>query len=120
MLTVRAILKDGEVKFVDKFNQPEGEQKILITFWDADTTIFNDVTTHEMLKAFSSAHFKLSKNEIAVLKLAQRGLTNEQIAEQMNLGNGTVRNHMSSVYEKLKVNNRAGAIAKAIKFGLLD
>jgi DNA-binding NarL/FixJ family response regulator len=120
MLTVRAILKDGEVKFVDKFNQPNGEQKVLITFLDADTTIFNDVTTREMLKTFSGAYFRLSKKEIAVLRLAQQGLTNEQIADQLGLGNGTVRNYMSSVYEKLKVNNRAGAIAKAIEFNLLD
>ena len=120
MLTVRATLKDGIITFVDKIDLPEDEQKILITFLDDSTTVFEDLSNRDVLKIVSSARFNLSKREIDVLKLAREGFTNEKIADQLGLGRGTVRNYLSSVYEKLKVNNRTSAITKAIEFGLLD
>jgi LuxR family maltose regulon positive regulatory protein len=120
MLTVRATLRDGVITFVDKIDVPANEQKILVTFLDDDTTIFEDLSHRDVMKIVSSARFNLSDREIEVLRLAQQGMTNEKIGEKLEIGHGTVRNYLSSIYEKLKVENRTSAIAKALELGLLD
>jgi LuxR family transcriptional regulator, maltose regulon positive regulatory protein len=121
MLTLRATLRDNIVTFIDPVDLPyKGEQQILVTFLDSNTTIFQDLSQREVAKLVSNARFGLSDREIEVLKLARQGLTNDQIGDQLEIGQGTVRNYLSSVYEKLKVNNRTGAISKAIEHGLLD
>jgi len=121
MLTVRAIIRDGQVEFIDKVNLL-GEHRILITFLEPDinSLLFSEHDHHEVMKAVSSFKYGLSEREFEVLKLMQQGLTNEQIADSLEIGNGTVRNYTSSIYEKLKVNNRTSAISKAIEVGLLE
>ena len=121
MLTVRATINDGEIEFTEEINLT-GEQKVLVTFLDIDVTsvLFPEHDHQEGIKSVGKLHFGLSDREIEVLKLAQQGLTNEQIGEKLEIGHGTVRNYISGVYEKLKVNNRTGAISKALELGLLE
>ena len=47
------------------------------------------------------------------------GKTNAEIAEKLFVTTRTVKNYLSSVYELLKVHNRAQAIAVAVKKGLI-
>ena len=121
MLTVRAILKDNAVTFLENIDLPAGtKHQILVTFLDKNLTEFGDLSQQDLLKMVDNLRFSLSDREIAVLRLARQGMTNEQIADELELGSGTVRNYLSSIYEKLKVSNRTGAIAKAIEHGLLE
>ena len=73
----------------------------------------------EMRKARESQHAAafadLTPQELAVLALVSEGLTNRQIAIRLYLGEGTVRNYVSSVLAKLEVSNRAEAAAYAVK-----
>ena len=64
-------------------------------------------------------HFDLSQREIEVLSLAENGFTNKVIAEKMELGEGTIRNYLSSCYKKLSAKNRIEAIKKAKHYGLI-
>lgn len=66
------------------------------------------------------AHFSLAQREVQVLSLAENGLTNKAISEKMKLGEGTIRNYLSSCYKKLGVRNRIEAVQKAKQFGLLS
>jgi DNA-binding CsgD family transcriptional regulator len=121
VLTVRATIKDNAVTFPEGIDLPEGiEQHVLVTFLDESMTEFGDLSQQDLLKMVSNVRFSLSDREIQILRLTRDGMTNEQIGEKLEIGHGTVRNYLSSVYEKLKVNNRTGAIAKAIELGLLD
>ena len=49
----------------------------------------------------------LTGREIEICKLVARGLSNEQIAKLLFLSEGTVKNHISTVYKKSGVQNRA-------------
>lgn len=60
----------------------------------------------------------LTKSEIQILLLVSKGLTNKQIAESLQLSDGTVRNYVSSIIEKLKVSNRTEAATYAHKHKL--
>jgi len=66
----------------------------------------------------SAAFAMLSQQEQRVLALIAAGHTNRQIAQDLHLGEGTVRNYVSSVLGKLGVANRAEAAAYATKHNL--
>lgn len=51
----------------------------------------------------------LSAQERRVLALVAEGKTNKEIAEQMGLSDKTVKNYLSNVFEKLKINRRSQA-----------
>jgi DNA-binding NarL/FixJ family response regulator len=56
--------------------------------------------------------FNLSEREIEIALMLNDGFTNRQIASALKLSDGTARNYISSIYEKLGVENRATAIAR--------
>ncbi len=68
----------------------------------------------------ASAFSDLTQQEMHVLKLVSEGRTNRQIAEMLYLGEGTVRNYVSSILSKLNVRNRAEAAAYAVEHNLKD
>ena len=61
----------------------------------------------------------LSERETMVLKLLCHGMSNKQIAEELNISEYTVKNHMANILRKLEVNDRTQAIVFAIKNGFL-
>jgi len=62
----------------------------------------------------------LSPREMEVLILVGKGLTNHQIAEQLVVTKGTVKTYLQRILEKLHLENRAEAMAYALKRGLID
>lgn len=68
----------------------------------------------------ASAFAELTQQEMHVLQLVSEGQTNRQIAEMLFLGEGTVRNYVSSILSKLNVRNRAEAAAYAVEHNLKD
>ena len=62
----------------------------------------------------------LTDQELKVLSLIARGRTNKEIASFLHLGEGTVRNYVSSIFGKLNLSNRAEATAYAVRHNLDD
>lgn len=61
----------------------------------------------------------LSERERDVLRLLGEGLDNAQIAERLHLGTTTVKHHVSSLLDKLGVQNRVQAAVYAVRQGLV-
>jgi DNA-binding NarL/FixJ family response regulator len=61
----------------------------------------------------------LNERELEILALLADGATNSQIAEQLHLSQGTVRNLVSSILAKLDVEDRTQAAVFALKHGLI-
>jgi len=60
----------------------------------------------------------LTAREREILTHLARGLDNKQIAGKLHIGNKTVRNHITNIYDKLGVSTRAQAIIKARNAGI--
>ena len=61
----------------------------------------------------------LSEREREVLDLIAQGATNPEIAKRLFLSPHTVKEHTSTLYRKLKVRNRAEAVQRAQRLGLI-
>ena len=68
----------------------------------------------------ASAFAILSQQENHVLILVSEGKTNREIAKSLFLGEGTVRNYVSSILSKLGASNRAEAAAYAVEHNLKE
>jgi two-component system response regulator DevR len=66
----------------------------------------------------ATAFSMLSEQERRVLALVAKGKTNHEIAQGLHLGEGTVRNYVSNILDKLDVANRAEAASYATKHNL--
>jgi NarL family two-component system response regulator LiaR len=60
----------------------------------------------------------LTEREMDVLRLVAQGLTNQEIAEALVIGVGTVRTHVSNILAKLHLANRTQAALYALREGL--
>jgi DNA-binding NarL/FixJ family response regulator len=63
---------------------------------------------------------QLTEREEDVLKLLAAGLSNKDIAAQLALSEGTVKNHISVILNKLHANDRTQAVLTALRRGLVD
>lgn len=61
---------------------------------------------------------RLTEREMDVLRLIGHGFSNADIADRLNLSEGTVRNHVSTIFAKLEIKDRTQAAIIAIKYGL--
>ncbi|MBP1468179.1 response regulator transcription factor [Candidatus Chloroploca sp. M-50] len=59
----------------------------------------------------------LTSREIEILDCIARGLSNKEIASELNISSQTVKNHITSILSKLQVNDRTMAVIYAIKRG---
>ncbi len=64
--------------------------------------------------------FDLSSRELQVVRLASRGLSNPEIANELFLARGTVKAYMATALSKLGARNRVEAVMIAARAGLLD
>lgn len=62
----------------------------------------------------------LSDREKEILKLITHGMANAEIAKTLFLSEGTVRNYVSSILEKLEVDDRTQAAVFALRYGLVE
>lgn len=62
----------------------------------------------------------LSRRESQVLKLLTDGLSNRLIASELVLGQETVKTHLRNIYKKPQVNDRAQAVAVALRRGIVS
>jgi DNA-binding NarL/FixJ family response regulator len=59
--------------------------------------------------------YGLSGREQEILELMVKGLIKKEVAEKLGVSFHTVNNHLRSIYEKLHVHTRGGAVAKALR-----
>ncbi len=61
----------------------------------------------------------LTARKIEILSMVAEGLTNRQIAQKLDRSEQTVKNHMTELFIRLKVKNRAEAVYRGVSLGIL-
>jgi LuxR family maltose regulon positive regulatory protein len=77
------------------------------------------LTTPELLPIKNILVEPLSQRELEVLKLIAQGLSNRDIGARLFLALDTVKGHNRKIFDKLQVQSRTEAIARARELGLL-
>ncbi len=80
-------------------------------------TIYDPELVRNMVNATDNP---LTDQEMTVLKAAENGETTKEIAEQLYLSSGTIRNYLSAIFSKLGVHNRLEAVNLAKENKWLD
>ena len=94
------------------------------TFAEGMLDAIRDVHAGEMLfddelVARLSAARPLSPRELSVLELISRGLSNKEIQAALSMAEGTLKNHLKRIFDKLAVGDRTQAVLVAVKRGLI-
>ena len=89
-----------------------------------DAMLDPSVTGQVLAKLRATTRFEafsdLTDQEVKVLALIAQGKTNKEVAASLHLGEGTIRNYVSSIFSKLNLSNRAEATAYAVRHNLDD
>lgn len=67
----------------------------------------------------SPKHRTPTRRELETLRVCAQGYSVQAAAERLGVAQGTVKNHLQSVYRKLEVGNRTEATMAALRLGLL-
>lgn len=123
--TIFAALQAGARGYVLKGVEHEDLLRAIISVGHGEA-IFSPSVAKKVIDYFSSARHTvlmdafpdLTKREFELLTMLTQGLSNSEIAERLALSPKTVRNHISNIFSKLQVADRAEAILRAREAGL--
>lgn len=65
----------------------------------------------------SQIHGSLSERELQIVELVAGGLTNQEIAEELEISKRTVDNHISNILTKTATGNRVALVRWALQWG---
>ena len=99
--------------------EPRLTRKVLAEF-SRLASAHNGQTSSKNSLPTESLPAPLTERELEVLKALARGFSNREIADELVITEGTVKNHVSSVIDKLGVRDRTQAILKGQDLGLID
>lgn len=112
---VRDLLKAGISGYILKDDDYVSRIEKILRDLAAGELYFSTQAYEALAKATrqESEQETLTEREREILRLADRGLRNPQIAQALHLSPGTVRNHLSAIYRKLDVSGRQEALIVA-------
>ncbi|VGO23065.1 response regulator [Pontiella sulfatireligans] len=77
------------------------------------------IVVEQLRKPAPTEEFNLSGREIEVLEKLAEGLAVKEIADVLNISVGTTGFHLTNIYKKLHVQSQTGAVAKALRSGII-
>jgi DNA-binding NarL/FixJ family response regulator len=113
---VRRAREKGASAFVHKQIDPQALAPILRQVLESDEfrAVGIGADTNQL-----AAEAGMTKKEQLVLDALARGLSNQQIAQELWVTEQTVKFHLSNIYRKLEVRNRTEAAQHALRRGLV-
>jgi two-component system, NarL family, response regulator LiaR len=120
-------IRSGAAGYLLKDTPPEGLVEAIVGTASGKSFVDPDVAG-KLLSSYSEqtapkklpTNFQLSDREKEIITFLASGLSNADIAQQLYLTEGTVRNYTSEIFKKLGVSDRTQAAVWALRFGLVD
>jgi len=119
-------LKAGAIGYLLKHSAPEDVLQALRQAYRGETALHPAIARMVLDELHRPSTPKqprtsdpLSERELEVLRLVARGMSNQEIADTLIVGEATVRSHVSSVLRKLQLASRTQAALFALREGLV-
>jgi len=119
-------LKAGALGYLLKHSAPEEVLHAIRQAYHGETVLHPAIARMVLQELHRPASAKqprisdpLSERELEVLRLSARGMSNQEIAHALVVGEATVRSHVSSVLRKLQLASRTQAALYALREGLV-
>lgn len=121
--SLREALACGALGFMVKHDPPERLVQLL-RLAAAGQPVFSATPTLRLAEDFTARrppadYVPLTERQLEVLRLASQGQSNEAIGRRLRCTPDNVKKHMAAIFERLDANDRASAVAIAIRAGLL-
>ena len=121
---VREVIKVGVEGYLLKEEAPDIVTKAVHSIHKGSTWFSQPIVEKLVQWQFGAKsdydEVKLTKREKEILGLVAKGFDNEKIATVLGLAEQTIRNYVSTIYEKIDVHTRAEAVVWAIEGGFGD
>jgi NarL family two-component system response regulator LiaR len=118
-------LKAGALGYLLKHSAPEEVLQAIRQAHRGETVLHPSIARMVLQELNRPAEIKqprttepLSERELEVLRLVARGMSNQDIADTLVVGEATVRSHVSSILRKLQLASRTQAALYALREGL--
>ena len=118
-------LKEGASGYILKDAEPAAIASSIMSVLSGERVMAGAVANRvlDMLTGSSTPkefYDGLTAREVEILKLMAKGQANKQIAFNLKISEKTVRNHISHIYEKLQIYDRAQAVLYAVRKALVE
>jgi DNA-binding NarL/FixJ family response regulator len=112
-----ASMNAGASGFVSK---TAGLEEIIGAIYSAHRSPLS-FTSKGLVRAVNSRIFKgtLTTRELEIVAKLPTGLNGEELAKELFITESTLKTHLGSIYRKLQVRNRSGAVSEAKRRGLI-
>ena len=116
-------LQAGADGYILKSAEPDELRNAIIQVQEG-MAVLSPQVTRQVIQALQregnqEAEPLLSERELEVLRCLAEGLTTVQTADQLVISENTVKTHVRHILEKLEASNRAEAVNKAVRLGLI-
>ena len=123
---IRAMMEIGVEGYILKDTPPD-EVIGAVRMVQDGRTVFSEKVTRTVVNGFInhrpgsdlSQPGRITEREAEILRLLAGGVSNADIAAQLNIAVGTVQYHLTNIYGKLGVRGRTEAIIKAVRRGMV-
>lgn len=116
-----AALKAGAVGYLQKKAKPQELVSSIKTAVGGGSPM-SGIIARKVIESFHQTNdsaYKLNEQELRILSLLAEGNSYLNISKRIYLSVDGVRYHIRNIYEKLQANNKAEAIAKGLKYGII-
>lgn len=122
---IERALGEGASAYVSKAASAEELRAAFLAFLRGERFVSPAIAAvlddyHAGLVSLDGARVKLTRRQREILALLVSGHTNQAIADRLSLAESTVKAHVSTLFDLLKVSNRAACVRQAARYGLVE
>jgi len=114
-----AAMNAGAQGYLLKDAPPEGLARAVRAV-NEGRPVMSDQVTVALTRRLTQPRTSLSARELEILEAVASGHTNKEIAQELFISQATVKTHLVHIFDKLGVDNRTSAVAKAREQQLID
>ena len=116
---VRRALQAGAVGYLTKDSSIDDVIDAVRLAASGDAAVSPGLAAALLREAVADPAQQVSAREIEVLQLIAEGASPPEVAERLFISAKTVKNHLSSIYEKLDARDRTQAVLKGLRMGII-